>query len=138
MIKILDYGKSTMICPDCQSTNINKNGHNRGKQNYLCKDCGRQFIDSYSLKGYPDSVKQHCLHLYVEGNGFRRIQRLTGVCHNTVINWVKKAGESLPEQPDYDEIPEVTQVDELQTYVGKKAARPRVGDRRKGMLAKTK
>jgi len=26
----------------------------------------------------------------------------------------------LPEQPDYQEIPEVTQIDELQTYIGKK------------------
>jgi IS1 family transposase len=26
----------------------------------------------------------------------------------------------LPKQPDYDEIPEVAMVDELQTYVGKK------------------
>ena len=109
-----------MICTDCQSTNINKNGHNRGKQNYICKDCGRQFLKNHSWKGDPESVKKSCLHLYVEGNGFRRIERLTGVCHNTVINWVKKAGEQLPEQPDYNEIPEVAQVDELQTYVGKK------------------
>ena len=27
----------------------------------------------------------------------------------------------MPSQPDYDEIPEVTQIDELQTYVGKKS-----------------
>jgi hypothetical protein len=60
------------------------------------------------------------LHLYLEGNGFRRIERLTGVSHNTVINWVKLAGLSLPQQPDYDEIPEVAQIDELQTFVGNK------------------
>lgn len=109
-----------MICPRCQSENIKKNGHNKGKQNHQCKDCGRQFIDSYSPKGYPDDVKRHCLHLYVEGNGTRRIERLTGVCHNTVINWIKAAALSLPEQPDYDEIPEVTQIDEFQTDLGKK------------------
>jgi hypothetical protein len=50
---------------------------------------------------YPDHVKQHCLYLYVEGQGFRRIERLTGVCHNTVINWIKAAALSLSEQPDY-------------------------------------
>ncbi len=74
-----------MICPECQSSNLKKNGHKRGKQNYLCKSCGRQFIDSYSPLGYPDSVKKYCLHLYLEGNGFRRIERLTGVSHNTII-----------------------------------------------------
>jgi len=71
-------------------------------------------------EGYPDHVKEHCLHLYVEGNGLRRIERLTGVCDNTVINWIKAAALSLPEQPDYQEIPEVNQIDELQTYIGKK------------------
>ena len=60
-------------------------------------------------------------NLYVKGNGFRRIERLTEVCHNPVISWVKKAGESLPEQPDYEEIPESAQIDELQTYVNKKS-----------------
>ena len=103
-----------MICPECQSSNFKKNGHKRGQQNYLCKSCCRQFIDSYSPLGYPDSVKKYCLHLYLERKGFRRIERLTGVSHNTVINWVKLAGLSLSQQPDYDEIPEVAQIDELQ------------------------
>jgi len=42
------------------------------------------------------------------------------VHHTTVINWVKKLGNSLPNAPDYDEIPEITQIDELETFVGKK------------------
>lgn len=66
------------------------------------------------------SIKQHCLKLYVNGLGFRAIERVTGVNHNTIINWVKKAGNSLPEGADYSEIPEVCQVDELPTFVGKK------------------
>jgi len=109
-----------MISPDCQSININKNGLKTGKQNQISSDCGRQFIDVYSERGYPQEVKKRCLHLYLEGNGFRRIERLTGVSHNTVINWVKKAGNSLSTEPDYYEIPEIVQRDELQTYVAKK------------------
>lgn len=110
-----------MICPECPSTNINKYGHKRGKQNYWCKDCKAQFVEFYSPRGDPEHIKQHCLHLYVEGNGLRQIARLTNVSHTTVGNWVREAGLSLPEQPDYEEIPEVTQIDELQTYVGKKS-----------------
>jgi len=37
-----------MICPECQSTNIKKNGLKRGKQNHICKGCGRQFREIYS------------------------------------------------------------------------------------------
>lgn len=47
---------------------------------------------SYSVKGYLDEVKQHCLTLYVNGMGFRAIERSTGVNHNTVMNWVKQSG----------------------------------------------
>jgi insertion element IS1 protein InsB len=75
-----------MICPECQSSNLKKNDHKRGKQNYFSKNWIRQFIDSYSPLGYPHSVKKYCLHLYLEGNGFCRIERLTRVSYNTVIN----------------------------------------------------
>ena len=79
-----------MICPDCQSTNINKNGLKRGKQNHICSDCRRQFIDVYSERGYPQEVKKQCLHLYLEGNGFRRIERLTGVLIIQLLIGLKK------------------------------------------------
>jgi transposase-like protein len=36
-----------MQCPVCQSRHIRKNGRKKGKQNYICVDCGRQFIDRY-------------------------------------------------------------------------------------------
>ncbi|UNU22678.1 IS1 family transposase [Microcoleus vaginatus HSN003] len=38
-----------MHCPECQSTHVNKNGHKKGKQNYICVGCSRQFIDCYSI-----------------------------------------------------------------------------------------
>jgi len=97
-----------MICPDCLSTNIKKNGLKRGKQNHICSG-GRQFIDVYSERGYPQEVKKRCLHLYLKGNGFRRIECLTGVSHNTVINWVKEARNSLSTEPDYYKITEIAQ-----------------------------
>lgn len=52
--------------------------------------------------------------------GFRAIERVTGVNHNTVINWVKLADSNLPTAPEAQEIPEITQVDLLETFVGKK------------------
>ncbi|EHC11684.1 hypothetical protein CEN43_07895 [Fischerella thermalis BR2B] len=35
-----------MECPRCASTHIRKNGKQRGKQDYICVKCGRQFIDA--------------------------------------------------------------------------------------------
>jgi insertion element IS1 protein InsB len=51
------------------------------------------------------------------GNGFRAIERITGVNHNTIINWVKQAGLSLPDIPDREEIPEGAWLDELKKIV---------------------
>jgi AcrR family transcriptional regulator len=35
-----------MICSHCHSQQLSKNGYRRGKQCYLCKDCGKQFVVS--------------------------------------------------------------------------------------------
>ena len=107
-------------CPKCGNNNIRKNGHRRGKQNYQCKNCGRQFIDCYSELGYSKEVKEACLTMYVNGNGFRAIERITKVNHNTVIRWVRETANQLPDSPKDYKIPQVGQLDELQTFVGKK------------------
>jgi DNA-directed RNA polymerase subunit RPC12/RpoP len=72
-----------MQCPRCSSTHIRKNGTQRGKQNYICVDCQRQFIDKYEPKGYSDEVKQECLKMYTNGMGFRAIERVKGVHHTS-------------------------------------------------------
>ncbi|WP_419179390.1 transposase-like zinc-binding domain-containing protein, partial [Cylindrospermopsis raciborskii] len=92
-----------MNCPNCDSNNIRKNGQRRGKQNYQCKNCGRQFIESYSPRGYSQEVKEACL--YVNGNGFRAIERMTKVNHNTVIRWVKKLGRQLSDSNNNSQTP---------------------------------
>jgi hypothetical protein len=56
----------------------------------------------------------------VNGTGFRAIERITGVHHTTVIHWLKQVGELRPDAYDPAEIPQVGELDELQTFVGKK------------------
>jgi transposase-like protein len=114
-----------MQCLHCQSNQTVKNGRRKGVQNYLCRSCGRQFRETHTPQGYSPDVKEHCLTLYLNGMGFRAIERVSGVCHNTVINWVKQADQTLPEE-DY-EIPQSAQVDELQTFVGSKKSKPGFG-----------
>ena len=65
-------------------------------------------------------MKQQCLKMYVNGMGFRGIERVSGVHHTTLIHWVKQVAIALPEAPESAEIPEIAQVDELQTFVGSK------------------
>ncbi len=65
--------------------------------------------------------------MYVNGNGFRGIERITKVNHNTVIRWVRQVGIELSNDKKTYSIPDVVQLDELQTFIGKKAVRPRSG-----------
>ena len=110
-----------MNCPECKSSHIRKNGKRRGKQNHICVDCGRQFVEAPQTElGYSDEVRQECLKMYTNGLGFRAIERVKGVHHTTIITWVKQVGKLLPDAYDPEQIPKVGELDELQTFVGKK------------------
>ncbi|NEQ85984.1 MAG: hypothetical protein F6K26_39625 [Moorea sp. SIO2I5] len=54
------------------------------------------------------------------GMGFRGIERVTGVHYTTIIGWVKKISSRLEDVCFTEEIPEITEIDELQTFVKKK------------------
>ena len=56
----------------------------------------------------------------VNGMGFRAIERIKGVHHTSIINWVKQVGKMLPDAYEPDTITLVGELDELETFVGKK------------------
>ena len=88
---LLALHSEVMICVKCGSDRVARNGHRHNKQRYICKACGRQFAEEYSLRGYPPQIKQQCLDLHRQGMSFREIERQTGVSHNTAINWVRQS-----------------------------------------------
>ena len=47
-------------------------------------------------------------------------ERIKGVHHTSIINWVKQVGELLPDAYEPDTIPLVGELDELETFVGEK------------------
>lgn len=108
-----------MECPHCHSDKIRKYGVIKGKQRYHCQDCGRYFQSSSEQQGYSPDVRRICLKMYLNGMGFRGIERVTGIHHTTIMNWVRESGEELPEDEEEDE-PTIAELDELQTYIGRK------------------
>jgi len=60
--------------------------------------------------------------------GFRGIERIKGVHHTRIINWVKQVGELLPQAYEPDTIREVGELDELETFIGSK--KTKCGERR--------
>lgn len=58
--------------------------------------------------------------MYLNDMGLRGIERVTDIHHTTVMSWVKEAGLNLPDVPETEAEPKITDIDELQTFVGNK------------------
>ena len=110
-----------MKCPHCQQENVVKNGKSlHGRQRWQCGDCQRTFGES-DQRRHSESTKQQALRLYLEGVGFRGIERLLGVSHVAVMHWVKAKAKAQPAPPPVraEEV-EWVECDELCTFIGKK------------------
>jgi len=58
--------------------------------------------------------------MYLEGLGFRSIERILKVNHVTVMNWIKAFGEQLDEYRMPERNLEIIEMDEVHTYVQQK------------------
>jgi transposase-like protein len=85
-----------MKCLRCQSADFSKNGFHQGKQKYICKHCGRQWIGDRQPRGYPQPVRDLCLTMYRNGLEAKVIGQYTGISYNTIINWVKQSRQQRP------------------------------------------
>ncbi len=112
-------------CPHCSSPERQtKSGHARtGSQRYRRKECQRIYTPDPKPLGYPEEIKREAVRLYLEGTNFRRIGRILGVNHQSVVNWVNSYHASLPAAEQSVARPETLEVDELFTFVGSKKGR---------------
>ncbi|MDR2470236.1 MAG: IS1 family transposase [Tannerella sp.] len=112
--------KITLHCPDCQGTKVSKNGNKSyGKQNYICKDCGRQFTGDHALryKGCSSELTQRILKMPVRGVGIRDIYEIEGISKKKVLSVLIRSSHRIhPKRNHYDSL----EVDEFWTYVGNK------------------
>ena len=107
-------------CPDCQGAKIKKNGKKSSqKQNYFCKNCGRQFIGNHALtyKGWYSELIHKILMMLVRGVGIRDISEIENISIKKVLSVLVNSNHILkPKQNHYDEL----EMDEFWTYVGNK------------------
>ena len=107
-------------CPSCASTSYVKHGKVKGVQRYLCKTCGYKFTVAKKGKGIEKGYVVRAVQLYLEGMGFRAIERVLGVSHVSVMNWVKQLGEGIELIRLEEKEVAVAEVDELCSFVGVK------------------
>jgi Homeodomain-like domain len=88
-------------CPKCDSADVMKSGIIKYRQRFKCKSCNYHFTVDKIGKGISPYYVIKALQLYIEGVSYREIERLLGVSHVSVMNWVKKYQIKLPANPDY-------------------------------------
>ena len=121
-----------MECKHCGSERTRKNGISKGYQRYKCNACGRTFSGT-PIK-HSQSKKRLAVWMSLNGVGIRKIALLLDTSHVNVLNWLKKAHETMLQSlgnshSDYSEEVDIIELDEIYTFVQKKG-----GDTRYGLL----
>lgn len=113
---------TTRICPKCEHPHSVKSGVIKGKQRYKCKQCNYHFTVQKIGKQIDDYYVTKALQLYVEGVSYREIERLLGISHVSVMNWVKAYGVKRPvHNVNYRPTYKILTFDELQRFMAEKA-----------------
>jgi transposase-like protein len=89
------------ICPKCESIKVVKSGVINKRQRYKCKACSYFFTVNKIGKNIDSYYVVKALQLYIEGISYREIERLLGISHVSIMNWVKKYKIKAPENYEY-------------------------------------
>lgn len=103
-------------CPNCQSTSFVKAGIIKNRQRYRCKKCNYFFTVGKLGKQIDDYYVNKALQLYLEGLTYREIERILGVSHVSVMNWVRKYNIKRPYNTEYHPTYKILNQSELQDY----------------------
>lgn len=119
---VIRYIEPMSTCPKCAQARYQvKDGFtSAGSQRRRCQACGARYTPTPKPAGYAPDLRTQALKMYVDGLNFRRIARLLGVHHQSVINWVNAAAEHVPDAPPQPATAETVELDELYTFVGQK------------------
>jgi insertion element IS1 protein InsB len=116
--------KLDLICPTCGSDDIVKNGTTRrGKQNYKCRDCGRQFVENPQWKPIDPDRQEMIDRLLLERVAIAGIARVAEVSESWLQDYVNQCYEAVPRTAEVE--PKVkgalqVQMDELWSFVDHK------------------
>ena len=98
------------ICPSCQAKEIKRNGHiHNGKQNYLCKSCGRQFVVNSTKHYVSEEERKMVDRLLLERISLAGICRVMKVSQTWLLDYVSKLYETLPDDLNAEQSPPAIQ-----------------------------
>ncbi len=103
-------------CPNCLSTSYIKAGIINNRQRYKCKDCNYYFTVNKLGKKIDGYYVNKALQLYLEGLTYREIERILGVSHVSIMNWVKKYNIKRPYNSNYHPTYKILNANELAKF----------------------
>lgn len=103
-------------CPNCNSERYIKSGVVKDRQRYKCKECNYFFTVNKIGKGIDDYYVNKSLQLYLEGLTYREIERILGISHVSIMNWVKKYNIKRPYNSSYHPTYKILNSTELAEY----------------------
>ena len=103
-------------CPSCASDRFIKAGVINNRQRYKCKQCGYFFTVGKLGKQIDDYYVNKALQLYLEGLTYRESERILGVSHVSVMNWVRKYNIKRPHNTSYHPTYKILSREELSKY----------------------
>jgi len=104
------------LCPNCNSDNYIKSGIVNNRQRYKCKSCNYFFSVNKMGKRIDDYYVNKALQLYLEGLTYREIERILGISHVSIMNWVKKYNIKRPYNTNYHPTYKIFSSSELSNY----------------------
>lgn len=107
-------------CPRCQGQHIVKSGIINDKQRFKCKSCNYYFTVNKIGKKIDNYYVTKALQLYLEGLSFREIERILGISHVSISNWVKDFKLKRPAHHDYHPTYKIFNHQELAAYFNSK------------------
>ena|SRR5690606_17733683 len=108
------------ICPNCKNHKIVKNGSTKSKkQQYLCKSCGKRFLDYYTYNAYHEKINSEIIYFTKEGLGIRSTARVLRISTTTLLKRIILIADKIPRP--FISKDKIYEVDELRTYVKDKS-----------------
>lgn len=87
-----------MNCPKCQSASAIKYGHTHyGKPRFLCKECGRQFVENPSRQPIDQDTRNLIDKMLLERLALAAIARITGVSERWLQMYVNQKYAQIPQ-----------------------------------------
>ncbi len=111
-------------CPSCQSEDVVKNGRTRhDKQNYKCRDCGRQFVENPQWRMISEETKGIIDRLLLEKLPLAGIARALQISELWVQQYVNQKYKQVQQEVQVRPKPKrrlTVQMDELWSFVDDK------------------